>query len=198
MENEDWPRAEGCVCPYCKSVDVVIVPSVMDSRRRYVACNGCDASGPHKDTPADAIAAWNARAVPSVRPAKWIAKAKRLISELEVAAFSDGVSHADSVLTSTVQSEATNEHRKELHDLLEQIHADHFVDANKMMPITIEEARKALREPDIGFIQPIDGKWRFARRENGRCYWCVESKEEALQLASNLLHIAVMMEDWDD
>jgi len=61
---------------------------------------------------------------------------------------------------------------------------DHFVSVNKMVP-----------PPEYVRQMPgFENRWAFAERENGRAFWCVDSREEALQLAANLLRIAELYE----
>ena len=56
-------------CPFCGSEDVHLVRS-----GNYARCEACKADGPMRDTPAEAEAAWDARAEPITNPLPTVTK----------------------------------------------------------------------------------------------------------------------------
>lgn len=51
------------VCLFCKNTELTLGDTMLGTG--YVFCNNCGACGPQKETPAEAIAAWNRRAAPA-------------------------------------------------------------------------------------------------------------------------------------
>ena len=64
-------------CPFCGASDpsdVFVGRLQSDGRRWAVACEATDCltEGPHRATKREAIAAWNTRATPKVKPLEWV------------------------------------------------------------------------------------------------------------------------------
>ena len=51
-------------CPFCGSDDLTIQDLSIGAAMAWVRCLGCRSSGPLRETPAEAVAAWNERAKP--------------------------------------------------------------------------------------------------------------------------------------
>ena len=51
-------------CPFCGSDDLTTQDLSISAAMAWVRCLGCRSSGPLRETPAEAVAAWNERVKP--------------------------------------------------------------------------------------------------------------------------------------
>lgn len=62
MTGDAEPTAEMDRCPFCGGDSQSVQDLSVGAAMAWVRCMGCRASGPLRETPAEAIEAWNRRA----------------------------------------------------------------------------------------------------------------------------------------